>query len=304
MGVEDFESATRPRLLSAVRNIHAGILLLYKEALRQRSPDDSAEVLIKASIEPRFGHDGRLEFTGVGNKTAGIQQIKDRFRNLHIATDWQRFDQITTVRNEIEHYYTTISQHALSSVVANAFMIVRHFVAGELDTDPLSLLGDATWQSMLGVAEVYEAERKECHDLLGAIDWVSPALKAGVQLLSCQKCGSGLLAPRDTSESYDGVELRCRACGADEPADAFIPRAVERVFAGDVYEVVRHGGELPYACCPECASDAYVVVEKRCAVCGHEAAQECARCGSPIPPEELDSSPYCGWCAHMMTADR
>jgi hypothetical protein len=38
VGVEDYQAATRPRLLSAVRNIHAGVVLLFKEALRRRSP--------------------------------------------------------------------------------------------------------------------------------------------------------------------------------------------------------------------------------------------------------------------------
>jgi len=38
IGVEDYQAGSPPRLLSAVRNIQAGILLLYKEALRRESP--------------------------------------------------------------------------------------------------------------------------------------------------------------------------------------------------------------------------------------------------------------------------
>jgi hypothetical protein len=45
LGVEDYRAGTRPRLLSAVRNIHAGILLLYKEKLRRLSSTDSNNVL-------------------------------------------------------------------------------------------------------------------------------------------------------------------------------------------------------------------------------------------------------------------
>ncbi len=41
LGVEDYEDGSHPRLLSALRNIHAGILLLYKEALRRLSPQDT-----------------------------------------------------------------------------------------------------------------------------------------------------------------------------------------------------------------------------------------------------------------------
>src|SRR5882672_11423174 len=52
VGVEDYQSGTRPRLLSAVRNIHAGILLLFKEALRRESPKDTNDALMMARIIP------------------------------------------------------------------------------------------------------------------------------------------------------------------------------------------------------------------------------------------------------------
>jgi hypothetical protein len=47
-GVEDYQDGSHGRLLAAVRSIHAGILLLYKEALRRASPAGSNEVFIKA----------------------------------------------------------------------------------------------------------------------------------------------------------------------------------------------------------------------------------------------------------------
>jgi len=52
VGVADWRGGSRARLLSAVRNIHAGILLLYKEALLRVSPSESEEVLIKARQAP------------------------------------------------------------------------------------------------------------------------------------------------------------------------------------------------------------------------------------------------------------
>ena len=52
IGVEDFRSPDPRRLVSAVRNVQAGILLLCKEKLRRLSPPSSDEVLIKARIVP------------------------------------------------------------------------------------------------------------------------------------------------------------------------------------------------------------------------------------------------------------
>src|SRR5437879_4668648 len=90
VGVEDYQSGTRPRLLSAVRNIHAGILLLYKEALRRQSPAGSRDALMLARIVPSKDSNGNIVFIGEGKKTADTQQIRERFETLGIKTDWKR----------------------------------------------------------------------------------------------------------------------------------------------------------------------------------------------------------------------
>ena len=104
VGVEDYQEGSHARLLASVRSIHAGVLLLYKEALRRWSPPDSDEVLMKTRILPRRNAKGIVQFVGEGTKTVDVQQVKERFAALGIATDWTRFDRITNVRNEIEHY--------------------------------------------------------------------------------------------------------------------------------------------------------------------------------------------------------
>ena len=161
VGVEDYEVATHPRLLSAVRNIHAGVVLLYKEALRRRSPEGSNDVLVMADLIPCETDSGEIQFIGVGKKTVNVQQIKKRFASLKIQTDWERFDAISNVRNNVEHRYTTTNKKNLQGVVSNACMIVRSFIATELQGDPLTLLGERTWKVMLGIKDIYEVERKE-----------------------------------------------------------------------------------------------------------------------------------------------
>ncbi|HMF63086.1 MAG TPA: hypothetical protein VK608_03280 [Edaphobacter sp.] len=58
VGVEDYLADSNARLLSAARNIHAGILLLFKEKLYRLSPDDSNSALIMSKIVPEM--DGGL----------------------------------------------------------------------------------------------------------------------------------------------------------------------------------------------------------------------------------------------------
>jgi hypothetical protein len=183
VGVEDYNTGAPARLLSAVRNIYAGILLLYKEVLRRESPPGSDDVLIKAKIVPARDADGNVVFIGSGKKTVDSQQIRERFDTLGIGTDWKRLERIAIARNDAEHYYPQVTQQALHGVIADAFLLARSFVANELDADPRVLLGEDTWQGTLNVSEVYAEEQRHCQELMGKVDWVSGALESGLQEL-------------------------------------------------------------------------------------------------------------------------
>jgi hypothetical protein len=301
-GVEDYEDGSHGRLLSAVRNIHAGILLLYKERLRRLSLCGSDEVLVKAKVVPRLNAQGNVEFFGGGNKTVDTQQIKERFDGLNIVTDWTRFEQIGRVRNEVEHYYSVANKKALESVISNAFVLVRNFIANELKDDPLAHLGEQTWQAMLKVSEVYQAERAECEEALTDVDWQSEALSKGVLDLTCPSCSGSLLRPVGKDNSYDdSMSLQCRVCGEEIDSTAFVSSAVALALKWEKYLVYDDGAEEPYITCPECSNDTYVMDERRCAWCGHKAEHKCAMCSNTIPVEELICSPYCGYCAYMMS---
>ena len=92
LGVEDYQALDARRALSAVRNIAAGVLLVFKEKLRAMSPDGTDEVLLKERVNPVLTVNGTLKFVGVGSKTVDVQSIKERFRALHVKADWKRVD--------------------------------------------------------------------------------------------------------------------------------------------------------------------------------------------------------------------
>jgi ribosomal protein L37E len=301
VGVEDYQSATRPRLLSAVRNIHAGILLLYKEALSRESPADSDDVLLMAKNLPSRDSNGKVIIVGVGKKTVDTQQIRERFEGLGISTDWNRFERINEVRNDVEHLYPRLDQKALAGLISDSFLIVRDFISDELKDDPRELLGDQTWQAMLDVSTVYEKEKEECTKLVGNANWRSETLKEGVTLLTCDACGSDLLKP--VEDSFHEIHLQCSTCGNRESPDSYAERAIAIALYDDSYMAAKDGGEEPAAQCPECGKETYVMEERRCAFCGKEAEHTCARCGNDIPAEEMFLSPHCGYCEHMMNKD-
>lgn len=302
VGIEDWQAATRARLLSAVRNIHAGILLLFKEALFRQSPDGSNEVLIKMRIVPEADAQSGIKFVGVGRKTVDAQQIRERFESLGITADWSAFKKISDVRNDIEHYYADVTKESLRGVIASAFLLIRGFAVEELEEEPRELLGQTTWDLMLQASEVYSVERQECDAAIAAVSWESGTLESGLHSLRCLDCGSDLLKP-DSAENYSEVTLTCRSCGDEMASNYFIPRAVSAALERELYLVADDGGDDPLADCPSCYKSTYVMGERRCAYCGHEAKHNCWRCGGSIPASEMSSSPLCGYCEHVMSKD-
>lgn len=304
VGVEDFGIGTRPRLLSAVRSIHAGILLLYKESLRRHSPKNSNEALVKARIEPHADKSGAITFVGVGRKTASADQIRTRLAGLGVETDWKLFAKIADARHDIEHYVPKVSQDAMQGLLSSALVIIRRFIAEELKDDARALLGQATWDRLLAVDDVYQAERSACVGELGNIEWESDTLAKGVLDVRCGACGSDLMHPKGSGDDPARMKLICGACGAIKPGDEFVPEAVEEALSWEAYDAAKEGGEAPCEHCPNCNAMAYVIAEDCCALCGEDAGdRECVRCGRTIPISEMDSAPMCSYCDYTAHKD-
>jgi hypothetical protein len=125
LALEDFNAGTERRLLSAVRNLHAGVLLLYKSKLSQLSPRGSDDALIKKNVLPERQPTGEVVFKGSGKKTVDVEDIKGRFKSLGVQTDWRRFKKISDLRNEIEHYCTIVHPDAIRGMISDTFVIIR-----------------------------------------------------------------------------------------------------------------------------------------------------------------------------------
>ena len=80
IGVEDLLKNDDRRVLSAVRNVHAGVLLICKEELRRLSPAD--ELLLAQRFEPRPNAAGQISVVAVGRNTVGVEDIKVSSRTL------------------------------------------------------------------------------------------------------------------------------------------------------------------------------------------------------------------------------
>lgn len=301
IGVEDYLSADERRQLSAVRNITAGILLLYKEKLCRMSPSHDKEALIKKEIRPVDDGTGNIVFVGKGKKTVDVRQIKERFESLKITTDWGRFDEIIQLRNDIEHYYTNKSLDAVRELVAKSFLLIRDFLVHQLNEDPIDFLGQDCWNALLDVADVYKAEENSCQESLEKIDWRFSTLEEAIVEIRCPKCHSSLVKSEEEGAYDAGIDLICSSCGDTFDVMTVIEQCITDSLAGEAYIAATDGGEPPYDICPECMRDTYVFVEGCCVACSYERKYtKCERCGAGISLNEQDLGGYCGYCNYQI----
>jgi len=311
MGLEDYtaSSSDEKRLISCTRNLFAGILLLFKEKLRQLSPPDSEEALIKNRVQPKIDSTGNVQWAGKGNNTVDVQQIQERFKSLDLSfVHWDRVEKIRKFRNDIEHYYDTSPVVTASSLISNTFIVIRDFLFQHLQIDPRDFFGDAPWETLVSVSEVYEKEKKDCVELLKSIDWKSNELCTALLSFDCTACGSGLIAIRGLEAKHDKYEneFYCRGCDASWSFEDIAEDALKEYFSGKSHIDIMDGGdgELLFQC-PNCMKDSYISEENRCPICETQVEGKiCSRCQNGIPLRELLEDDlvdgFCGYCSYLI----
>jgi len=223
VGVEDFNHNDERRLTSAVRNIHAGILLLCKEKLRQLSPDDG--LLLYKQYVPKPTADGKVEIVPVEKNTVDVQQIKDRFSSFEIKFDWKPLDAINRIRNQIEHSHLQEPRGAAREVLSKAHVIIATLLEEVLDHEPVAALGKECWGALLENKAVFDKQLKICQETLAAIAWKTEAARTALPELVCSSCDSSLVRSREFEgeRKPPAVEFYCAACGEDLEVGDLMP---------------------------------------------------------------------------------
>jgi len=295
LGLADFNSGEEIRLLSASRNLYAGVLLLFKEKLRRLSPPNSNELLLKQKVQFQIV-DGAVVITGKGKNTVTVREIEERFKSLDIKANFKSLEKISKLRNNIEHYYSTKSPIAARGVLTYAFTLFRDFARDELGEDPEKLLGGDVWQSMIEISELHQRERKECTDAITAFEWTAPELQQAALETSCCKCGSSLLEPQNGLRRPD---VKCRSCGHFHVFEEFAEQAMREGI--DHHRNFMDGGDVIVVLCPVCSIETYHYDAGKCVVCDESVNQQCYCCEIHIPPEELEGDSLCGRCRHQLS---
>lgn len=315
IGIEDFGSTDPRRVLSTVRNLYAGILLLLKEELRRRSPPESDGVLIRARTEFKTREDGSVVVVGKGRNTVDVRQIEERLTSIgtSLSADdakrlWADLAKFQTLRNDIEHYRTKAPKAEIRSVIVVATALVRLIVADLLGEDPAILLGDECWSVMLKEETVYKEQKAACEATLAPIAWDTDALSDAVPFLRCEWCQSELIGQKDKGNtSQQAVTFVCAACTSEDDAEDgdWLMVAVLRSKGIDAFHDPSDPDGAPIDDCPECGRAGVVVEEAECVLCGWQhSGERCAVCHAEVSNYDDSEHPgLCGYHAHVFAKD-
>ncbi len=125
--------------------------------------------------------------------------------SLGISADFKRLEDVTRIRNQVEHHYTTANPQTINEAITKSFALICTFLRKELTTDPKKRIGAELWSSFVKIQEVYQTEKDACRDSHTNFKSESPALDSQIDMLVCSACDSDLVQiKQDRSQ--------CRAC--------------------------------------------------------------------------------------------
>ena len=304
IGVEDFKADDPARALSAIRNLHAGLLLLAKEVLARTVPSVDEEAVIAAGYTPLPDGLGGVRYVARSQSTIDLNTIRRRFRDFGIKVDQATLKKLNQLRNDVEHRYTRQAPDAVRQTIVDAFPVAAHMFR-LVDVDPLDALGEA-WRTMLQEHQVYDQERKACRATFDSVEWLAPVVGRGRR--ECPVCRSELLEQVDAkNREQEDADAICRSCGARVSAESLIESAVDDYYWGANHRDVKHGGEGFVLECPECGFNTYIMdlEPAGCVICGYAIEGQCGRCGEDLTPSNLgaNSPDFCDYCDHMIFKD-
>ena len=308
LGVEDYTLSNQDprRLHSAVRNLFAGILLLFKSKLADLSKNDD-ESLLKAKISPML-QDGALRWVGTGSKTVDYTQIKDRFNALKINVDWSRLEELHGYRNDIEHYFDNgrYKQSVVGQYIVNGFAIIHDFILSHLGKNPRDCFPEETWDIFLKEKKIVEQEIRNRDLEFSKLVWFDPVLCEILKSFHCDECGSDLINIVNEDKSDDNASsahFECRECGKKYTYSKIVRDLCDIISVSKMIVI----DDVAYSYitqCPNCNERCYDSMKDLCYFCGAKGKLICEKCGLRIPCQDVDIFEQTRLCRHCAVKAR
>ena len=301
LGVEDYLTDEERRVLSAIRNLYAGVLLLCKQVLWNVSPPDTDGSLIYKDLVPR-NINGTVQMVPrkPHRNTVGRPQIEERFKELGLNLDWSKLHNLTRIRNDVEHLFMTVKPAIAKEALASAMPIIEQLLVEHLQEEPTRLFRDEVWKALLDNKDVFDQQQARCINSFQNMNWEYDTLAEAALEIRCSQCGSSLVRQSDPNiQSFDAMEISCAECGVELDREDVFETAIGEATAGEAYIAMTDGGEPPVTTCPECLRESWVNGEG-CVFC-HCADLTCSICEEQFNPDDFNyDAGMCSYCAWKM----
>ncbi|MBE6375911.1 MAG: hypothetical protein E7050_05535 [Lentisphaerae bacterium] len=299
LGIEDYKLAKgdSSRYLSAVRNLFAGLLLLFKSKLAEVSKDDNFSLLIAPSVKTPYDIQQRP-------KTVGYYDLIKRLKEQEVNVDWEKIKDLHAYRNDIEHYFApdSKSDSIVRGYIANSFLIIKQFLEKDLGYNPQECFAEDIWQEFLKDEAVHSAEIAEMVFEFDKLLWFSDDVEKLFLKHRCHNCNSDIIRVDDKlMQDAKDTSFICRNCGRQWIYYELAKEIANKLSQRDLWEL-KDGGTEIIGYCPECEEEMYCSIGEVCLNCGVRGPFECEFCGCEVPISELiifSETGRCSWCEHQ-----
>lgn len=304
IGIEDYFLAKEKhdrdkkfRMISALRNIYAGILIMFKERLLRLSTD---RCLIFLESDKK-SNEAWLNKKTLNRKakTVYVKDIKKLFEKFHVDYEEEYLDQLNQARNELEHFSADVSDDYLEELLVKAHHIILDFINGFEDETIENWIDRDQWERIEQSYQLVQEEKKRIEKEYMIFCFFSEESEVRMKHSVCPHCSSSLLIP--TGKKHDPV-MECCYC-----KEKYSPVEIIKSEHDEHYNI-KSGSGPTLGICPECyeetlEEDGDEMIFK-CDNCGYVQSNCCEYCGSSIPIEEVgEGDEYCGYCRNMLSKD-
>jgi len=265
IGLDDYQSDER--LVSSVRNLYAGILLLFKYKLLLLSAKDTNAALLKQNIAPFFSAEGTVIWKGIGDKTIDVATIKSRFKSLGIFVEWNVFDRINKHRNDLEHFFSPLPEDDTAALVADCFIIISKFLSEHLNTNAKEALGDEAWEILLYAHQVYDYEQAYSAKLMESLSFNHNIIKQIFLDFICVSCSSSLIHPTALRTSAINSNFYCTECHCKYSYDDICNMGIPDLYINSFWSGVDFQSHA-FSNCEICQEGIYLLEFGVCTSCG------------------------------------
>lgn len=167
LGFEDYVASKKDsrRILSAVRNVHAGILLFLMSAIKSHTPNQS-DILIRKQFTLEIKNDQVIP-VAINKKTINRDEIIERLKIVNKPLDSESIillEKLGKIRNDVEHHFTADPATKIQEYIFDAFWLIKKLRSLYSNLTDNDFFGEFIYSELMKDDESYRRQVELCYE--------------------------------------------------------------------------------------------------------------------------------------------